>query len=168
MVWLKEFENIYGEYAIGVYKFLLKLSGNHTIAEELTQETFYKAMKNIDSFKGTCKLYVWLCQIAKNEYINYQKKSERKNVHLDATNKTDDGNCFEQIFESGQIKEIHKALHKLDEPYKEVFSLRVFAELPFSDIAQLFNKSDSWARVTFFRAKERIIKILKEAGQYEV
>ena len=165
---MNEFEQIYSEYAQGVYKFLLKLSGNHTIAEELTQETFYKALKSINSFKGTCKMYVWLCQIAKNEYINYQKKCENKNTSLDGQSHANKDDCFEQIFESGQIREIHKILHKLDEPYKEVFSLRVFAQLPFLDIAQLFGKSESWARVTFFRAKEKIIKMLKEAGQYEM
>lgn len=161
---MHDFEQIYSEYAVGVYKFLLKLSGSHTIAEELTQETFYKALKNINTFKGTCRVYVWLCQIAKNEYINYQKKSERKNIELDSATAIDIDNCFEKIFENEQIKEIHKALHFIEEPYKEVFTLRVFAQLPFADIAQLFGKSDSWARVTFFRAKEKIINLLEEGN----
>lgn len=159
---MQDLDKLYEDYAQGVYKFLVKLSGNQDLAEELTQETFYKAMKNIDKFKGNCKLYVWLCQIAKNEYINYSKKKERKNISLDKTKEEGIDDCFEIIFDNDQAKQIHKALHKVDEPYKEVFSLRIFAQLPFSDIAELFEKSESWARVTFFRAKQKIIKLLEE------
>lgn len=159
---MQDLEKLYEEYALGVYKFLLKLSGSKSVAEDLTQETFYKAMLSIDKFKGNCKLYVWLCQIAKNEYINYCKKSERKNKSLETTSDKDSKDYFEQIYDTQQSKQIHKALHIIGEPYKEVFSLRVFAELSFKDIAELFNKSDSWARVTFFRAKQKIIELIEE------
>lgn len=165
---MQDLEQIYKEHSLGVYKFLLKLSGNRTVAEELTQETFYKAVKNIDSFRGTCKLYVWLCQIAKNEYISYLKKREHKNLTINEDCFANQSEDFEKIFEDEQIIYIHKALHIIDEPYKEVFSLRVFAELSFVEIANLFGKSDSWARVTYFRAKEKILNKLKEENNYEL
>lgn len=155
-------EKIYEEYFLGVYKFVLKMCSNPQVAEEIAQETFYKAMLNIHKFQGNCKLYVWLCQIAKNEYLNYVNKRENKNVSLDKASNHGKLDCFDKIFEDEQVKEIYKALHKIDEPFKEVFLLRVFAQLPFAEIGALFDKSDNWARVAFFRAKKKITREMEE------
>ena len=153
-----ELENIkivYDKYFKDVYKYVLSLTQNQDLAEELTQETFFKAVKSIDTFDGRCTLFVWLCQIAKNTYFTHYQKSKRYSSIEEQTLET--AECFEQVFVNQESAfEIHKVLHKLDEPYKEVFSLRVFGELSFQQIGLLFNKTESWARVTYHRAKIKI------------
>ncbi len=151
-----EFEGIYSEYFKDVYRYVLCLSKNESIAEDITQETFFKALKNIDSFKGNCKISVWLCQIAKNLYFSYLKK-EQNNFEKapDIVHVFDIG--FEQILiDDESAFEIHKLLHNLEEPYKEVFTLRFFGDLSFLKIAELFGKTESWARVTYHRARIRL------------
>lgn len=151
-----EFENIYALYFEDVYKFILSLCRNEAVAEDITQETFFKALKSIHSFQGKCKLSVWLCQIAKNTYFSYYEK-EKKYVtdnFLESQEMTDD---LEQKFANSELAfEIHKLLHTLEEPYKEVFTLRLFGELSFLQIGKLFEKTESWARVTYHRAKLKL------------
>lgn len=161
---MSDFDEIYRLYAKSVYGFLLRMSGNADIAEELTSETFYRAVKNIDKYAGNCKMSVWLCEIAKNLYIDYLRKSERKNISIENIENREfpDREDIVLSFEDKeQVLNIHRILHTLDEPYKEVFSLRVFSELSYKDIASLFGKSDGWARVIFFRAKEMILQKIK-------
>lgn len=154
---MKKFEEIYEEYFSDVYKYLRGITANEHLAEELTSDTFFKAMKSIDSFRGDCDVRVWLCQIAKNTYFSYFKK--QKNVESLEDNETvaiqqDD---IENLLVDKQLAfKIHQKLHDMKEPYKEVFSLRVFGELSFKQIAELFGKSEHWACVTFHRAKEMI------------
>lgn len=155
---MSDFDEIYRLYAKSVYGFLLRMSGNPDIAEELTSETFYRAVKNIDKFSGSCKISVWLCEIAKNLYIDYLRKSERKNVSIDDREFPAGGDMILRFEDKEQVLNIHRILHTLDEPYKEVFSLRVFSELSYKEIGSLFGRSDGWARVIFFRAKEMILK----------
>lgn len=151
---MTDFEDIYSQYFADVYKYALSLCRNETLAEEITQETFFKALKSIDKFKGDCKIRVWLCQIVKNTYFSICQK----NKHItDESREGNQGECIEQkLINSETVWEIHKKLHFLDEPYKEVFTLRVFGELPFLKIAELLGKTESWARVTFHRAKIKI------------
>lgn len=151
-----EFEEIYSEYFKDVYRYVLCLSKNESIAEDITQETFFKALKNIDSFKGNCKMSVWLCQIAKNSYFSYLKKKQNNFESVeDIADVFDSG--FEQILvDDESVFEIHKILHNLEEPYKEVFTLRFFGDLSFSKIAELFGKTESWARVTYHRARIKL------------
>lgn len=154
---MKRFEEIYEEYFSDVYKYLRGLTANEHLAEELTSDTFFKAMKSIDSFRGDCDVRVWLCQIAKNTYFSYFKK--QKNVESLEDNESiamqqDD---IENMLVDKQLAfKIHQKLHEMKDPYKEVFSLRVFGELSFKQIAELFGKSEHWACVTFHRAKEMI------------
>lgn len=159
---VQNFENIYNQYFRDVYTFVLSLSRNQTIAEEVTQETFFKAIKSIDKFKGNCKINVWLCQIAKNTYFSYIEKQKRFEPN-DITEKAMNINIEETLVNKEDALLIHKALHSLDEPYKEVFTLRVFGELSFAQISQLFEKTESWSRVTFHRAKQKIQNLIKEA-----
>jgi len=133
------------------YSFVLLLSRNEKIAEEITQETFFKALKNIDKFNGKCKLNVWLCQIAKNTYFTYLNKQKR----FDTDNIPEVSvSSIEEILLNKEKFCIHKVLRHLEEPYKEVFALRVFGELSFKQISELFERTESWARVTFHRAVE--------------
>ena len=160
---MTDFKAIYTKYFSSVYRYVFSLCRNETVAEEITQEAFYKAMEHIDQFDGKCKLYVWLCQIAKNTLYTYVKKQKRivpeSNLDLSLLPDT----SFESVLIDKELAwEIHKLLHKLDEPYKEVFSLRVFGELSFSQIGELFGKTDSWARLIFYRAKKALRRNLDE------
>ena len=142
----------------------MALCHDEELTEELTQDTFFKAMKNYESFRGDCKISTWLCQIAKHSFFLYDKRRKR-NVDLNAVSNelADDTNSIEILLgQKEQAFEIHKLLHHLPEPFKEVFSLRVLGELSFRDIAKLFDKTESWARVTFHRAKLKLIEQIKE------
>ena len=150
---MTDFEEIYATYFDSVYQYVLSLCRDVHTAEEVTQESFCKAMTHLDRFDGRCRLYVWLCQIAKNVYFTYAKRQKR---YGEPEEDTVQPGFEEQLLERETAWEVHKLLHQLDEPYREVFSLRVLGELSFSQIGQLFGKSDSWARVVFFRAKTEL------------
>lgn len=160
----EEFDEIYREYFHDVFLYLMSLSRDESIAEELTQEVFFRVMKSLDGFRGECQLRVWLCQIAKNEYARYCRKNGKISL-CDAESFADSeafvsGSVrFEEQLEDGETAfDLHKILHTLDEPYKEVFWLRTFGELSFQKIAELFGHSESWARVTYHRARLKIIE----------
>lgn len=153
---MTDFDQIYNLYFKDVYKYVLSLSKNEAIAEEITQETFFKALRNIEKFDGKCKLYVWLCQIAKNSYFSSSKKERKFTAFSKAEDIVDEVDIEQQLLTKENVLEIHKALHHLEEPYKEVFTLRVFGELSFLQISTLFEKTESWARVTYHRAKIKL------------
>lgn len=153
-----DFNDVYKEYSNQVYRFLLSLSRNESLSEELTQETFYKALLHIGRFKGKCSLYAWLCQIAKNLYFNECKKNKKIVSDLNGIEVVSDQNFIHKAIEKNEAMYIHRILHKLKEPYKEVFTLKVFGELTFKEIAEIFGKSESWAKVTYYRAKEQLVK----------
>ena len=147
------FEAVYRQYFADVYKYALALSRDEQTAEEVTQETFFKALTAIDSFRGDCQLRVWLCQIARNQYLTLCR--ERKKF-TDAEPEPGDSGIEEGFADREDARRLHILLHALPEPYKEVFSLRTFGELPFSQIGELFGKTESWARVTYFRARRKL------------
>lgn len=127
--------------------------------EEITAETFFKAMHTIDSFRGNSDIRVWLCQIAKNSYMSYLKKAGRVDIteDIELLNIPDPNETVEdQFIRHGEAAQIQKILHHISEPYKEVFMWRVFAELSFKQIGQMFNKSENWACVTYHRARNKI------------
>lgn len=152
---MDEFEKIYSDYYDLVYRYVISLCKDEIWAQDLTQECFFKALKNIKSFRGDCKLSVWLCQIAKNTFLTQAK---RKAKYVDypievVADKEDTGYkvCCKEV-----ALQAHQLLHQLDEPYKEVFWMRTFGELSFADIACIYNKTESWARVTYYRARLKI------------
>lgn len=150
-----DIEKIYQEYFSDVFRYALSISKDSLTAEEITQETFFKALKKIDEFRGESSIKVWLCQIAKNIYFDFIKRQSRYEELPDEYGELQASIESDWIINT-DVKAVHKILHHLPEPYKEVFSLRVFGELSFSDIGELFGKSDSWARVTFHRSKLKI------------
>lgn len=159
---MDEFERICRIYTPTVYRFLLSLCGDEDLSNELTSETFYQAYLHIGSFRGDCKVETWLCQIAKNAF--YKESTRRKrHVSLDTTNdtKTTD-DVFDALSDKEQALKIHKYLHNLKEPYREVFTLRVLGELSFREIADICGKTESWAKVTFYRAKNKLIEAMEE------
>ncbi len=152
---MKDFEKIYSEYYDIVFRYVLSLCREESLAEEITQEAFFKALKSIDSFRGECKLNVWLCQIAKNTF--YTEAKRRKRQTDDPPEEISSTDSIEQrLYDKEAALQIHTLLHTLDEPYKEVFWMRTFGELSFRDIGVLFGKTESWARVTYHRAKMKI------------
>ncbi|GAA0758368.1 sigma-70 family RNA polymerase sigma factor [Clostridium sartagoforme] len=153
---MTEFEEIYSEYFKDVYRYVLCLTKNKSITEDITQETFFKALKNINSFKGNCKMSVWLCQIAKNLYFSYLKKEQNNFERVEDIVDVFDADFEQKIVDDESTFEIHKLLHNLEEPYKEVFTLRFFGDLSFLKIAELFGKTESWARVTHHRARIKL------------
>jgi len=156
-----DFQEVYNLYFREVYRYALSLCRNESVAEEITQETFYKALAKLDSFDGKYKISVWLCQIAKNTYISMYRKDKYLNRNTDAEQFQSNENFEEYFFDKETAFAIHKVLHTLNEPYKEVFSLRTFGELSFKQIAELFEKTEAWARVTYHRARLRIKEELK-------
>ena len=149
-----DFEEIYNRYYQDVFRFCLSLCGGSHLAEDITSETFLKAIIKSDAFKGNCSVKAWLCQIARNTYYDYHRKHSKTTELPDDMPSYDD---FElELLDKAEALRIHKLLHKLGDTYKEVFSLRVFAELPFADIGEVFKKSESWARVTYHRARIKL------------
>lgn len=158
----KEFEKIYIRYFNDVFLFLKKLSKDESIAEEITSETFFKAMRSIDNFRGETDIRVWLCQIAKNCYFSYLKKQQHI-VDIDDTDFPESKDTMdEQILKQYDVMQIHLLLHNLAEPYKEIFMLRVFGELSFKQIADIFQKTENWACVTYHRARNKILKQMED------
>ena len=161
-----QFEEIYARYYKEVYYYLLSLDGNRETAEELTQETFFKALKKVDDFRGDCDLRVWLCQISKNTYYDYLKKNKKYAPESqDEKEESFPSDLLQNFSDKETALQVHKVLHRLSEPYKEVFSLRVFGELSFGTISSLFGKSESWARVTYHRACKKIREELSHEDQ---
>ena len=156
---MSELAEIYRIYFDDVYRYLLALSHDAQLAEELTSETFCRAMRALPGFRGACDIRVWLCQIAKNCFYTEQKRMGR--IEL-----LDDGkmealpasapSLEEQLTDRDDAARIRAALHSAPEPYKEVFQLRVFGELTFAQIGMVFGKTENWARVTYHRARLKI------------
>ena len=151
-----EFETIYTTYFRDVFLYILRLSHDEHIAEEITSETFFKAMNSIDRFRGDCDIRVWLCQIAKNSYYSYLKKAGRTDRIEDIEIPEQEESFEERLSQQDQAVQIQKILHDIPDPYKEVFMWRVFAELSFKQIGQMFGKSENWACVTYHRARNKI------------
>ena len=153
---MTDFKEVYDLYFRDVYRYALSLCRDASVAEEITQETFYKALSCLDKFDGKCKVSVWLCQIARNTYISMCRKEKFLERGEDASVLVSKNDMEEHFADKEAVFTIHRVLHSLDEPYKEVFSLRTFGELSFKQIALLFGKTESWARVTYHRAKLKI------------
>ena len=156
----EEFEKIYELYFRDVYYFVLSLSKNPHIAEDITSETFLKAIKAIDKFRGDSSLKSWLFQIGKNEYFTYL----RKNKNMDPVESLDimDNQLLEKdIISKNQVENINRIISSLDEPYSEVFILRHYGEFTFKEIGKIFAKTDYWACVTYHRSRMKLQKDLE-------
>ena len=158
-------EELYRTYFDIVYRYIRSISQDGSLAEEVTQETFFKALEKIDQFRGDCDVRVWLCQIAKNTLYDHLKKQKTQLLGDEKLEKAESAGgelLEEKLAQRSQAMEIHKVLHRLSEPYKEVFSLRTFGELNFREIGMLFGKSENWARVTYYRARVKIREELEQ------
>ncbi len=159
-------EKIYYEYSKLVFNYLYSLCKNYDIAEELTQDVFYKAIRSINKFNNNCKISTWLIQIAKNTWFDYlRKEKKRKNLF------TDDNENFEKLLaeqffydnidDKLEIINLYKHIHMLDSETREVFYLRLKGELSFKDIGLILNKTENWARLVFYRGKIKLKEDIK-------
>ena len=153
---MTEFDQVYQKYFRDVYKYLLVLCRNQWVAEEITQETFFKVLEKLDQLDGRSSLYSWLCQIAKHTYCDHCRREKHKGREEDVDAAWPQDSLEERLLDQESLQEIYRGIHALEEPYKEVFLLRLFGELSFAQIAALFHKTESWARVTYYRAKGKI------------
>lgn len=159
------FEELYHTYFNDVYLYILRISGDEYIAQEITSDTFFKAMRAMDRFRGECDIRVWLCQIAKNCYNTYLKKQNRtESLDVEPWHNVSDGKeCLsDRIADRDEAVRIQKILHEIPEPYKEVFMWRVYAEMSFKEIASIFGKTENWACVVYHRARKMIKQRLEE------
>ena len=165
---MQEIKEIYEKYHTVVYKYLLCLTKNADTAEDLTQETFYKMMKKIHTFRGDSKISVWLCEIAKNLWMDTLRKKKYKTVSYEELQNTHIEQTKESIeneyINKEEFQEATKNIEKLDELSKKVLYLRVHAEMSFKEIEDALGKTETWARVTFYRAKQKI-KGVNENGK---
>ena len=151
---------IYQQHAQTVYRYLLSLTGDEDLSEELTQETFYQAIRSSGRFDGSCKVTTWLCAIAKNVLQSYRRKHP---VHEDLETADLTSPSAEQEADLFLNRtDLMRTVHALPEPYREVLYLRLFGDLPFREIGDIFGKPENWARVTFYRGKEKLRKELTD------
>ena len=156
-----EMDEVYQSYAQTVFKYLLSLSHDDDLAEELTAETFYQAYKSIHRYNGDCKMVVWLCQIAKHLwYRELERRKKYKSVDLDDVCEVEDTRMTPDltVLAAESKVEIYRQLHLLDESTREVMYLRLMGDLSYREIGDVLNKSENWARVTFYRGKEKMKK----------
>ncbi len=161
---MQNIEEVYKQYSNTVYKYLFCLTGKEEIAEDLTQETFAIAIKQINKFRGDCKISVWLCQIAKHLWYKELKKSKKnKNISInDLNEEIEEAQTTEDIIcEKEEKLKLFKDMQKLDEQSKEVMYLRMVGNLNFIEIGEILGKTPNWARVTFYRAKQKIREVNK-------
>ena len=149
---LEKLCNLHYKY---VKSYALSLCLNESLAEDITQETFYNAIKKIDTFKNECKIETWLCSIARNIYLNSKRRKQTENIS-DYPNLVADSNLEDNVIKDENIKRILAEAVKLETPYKEVFYMKTLGDMPYSTIADVFEKTENWARVTYFRAKKQI------------
>jgi len=159
-----KFEDMYQRFFKDVYLFVFSISKDRQIAEDITQETFFKALKEIKNFRGDCSVKSWLCQIAKNLYISQTRKKSMISLEdMDAVpNQISATNIEQEYIQKEDKLSVYKVLHFLDEPYKEIFLLRTLGDLSFKEIADVFHKTESWARVTYHRARLKIQEALEQ------
>jgi len=150
----KTAEKLYDTFYMQVYSYVMTLAKDQHKAQEITQETFFKAMTS--NFRGESECYSWLCAIAKNIFIDSTRRSSRYQDEPDETLADTDTDIEKSITDSDTSFRIHMLLHEMEDPYKEVFELRVFGELSFAQIGKIFSKTENWARVTFHRARLKL------------
>ena len=160
---MTEFESIYRAYFTEVELYLRALCRDEAMAEELTEQVFFQALKALPKFRGECDIRTWLCAMGKNCYLTHLRKN-RPSESVDELQIPDPGQAMEEkLLDRDQAMSIHRVLHHLPEPYKEVFSLRVFGQLSFEDIGSLFGRTANWACVTYHRARRKIKDEMEES-----
>ena len=159
---MTEFESIYRRYFTDVELYLRAITRDESLAEELTEQVFFQALKALPKFRGDCDIRTWLCAMGRNAYLSHLRKAKPAE-NIGELNIPDPRRGVEErLADKDQALAVHRVLHSLPEPYKEVFSLRVFGQLSFADIGGLFGKTANWACVTYHRARQKILDEMEE------
>ena len=151
-----DLDTVYREEGALVYKYLCTLCRDEQLAEELTQETFYQALRSCDRFDGSCKVSTWLCQIAKHLWYREVERRKKAGVPLEEDLPALDPTAEEQLQSRETVMELFRRAHALGADAREVFLLRLTGELSFREIGEIFGRSENWARVTYYRAKQKV------------
>lgn len=164
---MNDFEKLYSEYAVKLKRFLICLTSDPELSEDLIQETFYQAYKSIHRYDGSCQMITWLCQIAKHCYYDYLKKAKHypacdietvKDTLKSSISVEDD------YIASETVGVIRKIAEELDDPYGEILRLHLLGDMSYCEIASIYGKSENWVRVTYYRAKQKLRKRLENYG----
>ena len=153
---MEEFEKLYSKYALPVKKYAMTLCADEHMADDIAADTFFKALKSIDSFDGSCKILTWLCAIAKNTYLDYRKKKKALPLYETEYMEAPEASPEESAIKNDERLRLFRLIRNLDPDSKDVVYLRIFGELSFKEIGDILNKSENWARVTFYRAKVKM------------
>ena len=156
---MQDIEQIYNQYFDTVNKYLFCLTHNNDIAEDLTQETFCRALKNLNKFKGECKISVWLCQIDKNIWYDYYRKNKNITVEEELLNIPDLTTPEDETISKDEKLLLYQKMQKLNKETREVIYLRITGELSFKEIGTILNRTETWARVTFYRGKNQLKEV---------
>ena len=148
-------EKLYEAYYMRVFSYAMTMAGDRHLAEEITQETFFRAFTKLNSFRGESDEVTWLCAIAKNLFTDEKRRQSRAGTMPEEAVSREKG-AEQAAVERDASFRVHLALHGLEEPYREVFELRVFGELSFQQIGRIFARTENWARVTFHRARAKL------------
>lgn len=159
---MQSMEELYQMHAQTVYRYLLSLTHDTDLAEELTQETFYQAIKGIERFDGACKISTWLCAIAKNQWFRYAKRHPKMEAWDDV--QSSHHSAETEVLSNLNHMELLRRLHACAEPMREVMYLRLFGNLSFREIGEIMSRTENWARVTYYRGKEKLGKELEQDG----
>lgn len=155
-------EKLYEAFYMKVFSYVMTLARDRNDAEEITQETFFRAISTEKTFKGESESFTWLCAIAKNIFIDEKRRVSRQDEELNEELPDTNKEIEEKLTDRDTSLKIHLILHQLEEPYKEVFQLRIFGELSFAEIGSIFGKTETWARVTYHRARLKIKERMDE------
>ena len=158
----KTIEALYLTYFGPIYRYILRLSGDNALAQDITQETFARAMAGLDGFRDECRVRTWLFQIAKHCYYNHIRREKRRGTLPEAEPKSPAPSPEAVLLAGESAMEVHRALHRLGEPYREVFFLRAMGELSFRQIGDIFGKTENWACVTYHRTRNKLMEELEE------
>lgn len=155
-------EEIYKKHAKTVYRYLLSLTHNEDLAEEITQETFYQAVRCAGRYDGSCKISTWLCSIARNSWLAWMKKNKEIVISDDKIEADTVCSAEDMVISDISKVELMRKLHQLKEPLREVIYLRLAGDLSFREIGDIMGMSENWARVNYFRGKEKLLKEVKK------
>lgn len=158
---MQDMEKLYNDYFQMVFKYLFCMTHDADLSEELAQETFYQAIKTYDNFRGDCKVSVWLCQIAK--HLLFKEHEKRKRYASNPIDEISDSLPAKENVEGSVLANeskvaLYQKLQSLDEKTREVMYLRLTGELSFREIGEILKRNETWARVTFYRGKQKLAK----------
>ncbi len=157
-------EELYRENARIVYYYLLALCHDAALAEDLTQETFLQATLSIGRFDGSCRVSTWLCQIAKHLLYRYWEKHKREQVGLpEETERVASSDTEREVLTKIELSDVWECMKKLPEQTQRVMTMRVLGDMSYAQIGAAFGRSESWARVTYFRGKQAILREVEES-----